>query len=214
MWCKQENENSHHQQFFSRVDETRRMCFKIWKKKKKGVPVIEPTNTTSIIDTSHVFEKRMTIADFCSVLGVEEDATRSQIDQAYVMRSMMADPEKHPPHLRKLKTREYLELQQAHGVLVRHHVRKQQQQSIVRKKNQYKLSSTQNPAIASSSNSPIATTSSSSTEVSLGLVVGPNSQGAATKSGEKSTDNSRILNVNSTNRQTGASTLVVGPGLH
>lgn len=181
------------------------MCFKIWKKKKKGVPTIEPD---SRIDTSHVSEKRMTIADFCSVLGVDEDATRSQIDQAYVMRSMIADPEKHPPHLRSIKTRECLKLQQAHTALVRHCIRKQQQ-SIIQKKNQLRVAT--NEAIASSSDSPVATTSS--TLVSIGLVVGPSSQGATTKSGEKSSDNSRILNVNSTNRQTGASTLVVGPGL-
>ena len=180
------------------------MCFKIWKKKKKGVPTIEPDTR---IDTSHVFEKRMTIADFCSVLGVDEDATRSQIDQAYVMRSMVADPEKHPPHMRKIKTREYLELQHAHTALVRHCIQKQKLS--IQKKNQYGVAT--NTAIASSSNSPIATTSS--TLVSLGLVVGPSSQGATTKSGEKSSHNPRILNENSTNCQTGASTLVVGPGL-
>jgi hypothetical protein len=181
------------------------MCFKIWKTKKKGVPTIEPD---SRVDTSRVFEKRMTIADFCSVLGVDEDATRSQIDQAYVMRSMIADPEKHPPHMRKIKTRERLELQHAHTALVRHCIQKQQQ-SILQKKNQYRAAT--NNAIASSSDSPVATTSS--TLVSLGLVVGPSSQAATTKSGEKSSDNSHVLNVNSTNRQTGASTLVVGPGL-
>ena len=54
------------------------------------------------------------------VLGVSEDATSSQIRRAYLEKSKEAHPDKFPPSMKDLKTREFLQLQDAYNWLNAH----------------------------------------------------------------------------------------------
>lgn len=55
------------------------------------------------------------------ILGVSEDATPLEIRRAYLERSKDAHPDKNPPAMKELKTKEFLQIQDAYNWLNARH---------------------------------------------------------------------------------------------
>lgn len=109
------------------------------------------------------------------ILGVREDATPSQIRKAYLERLKDVHPDKNPPSMKDLKTKELLQLQDAYNWLnARHqcHVNRKGELNGDKKATNSNVSGSTMPTIFANGNTN-KTLSSQINLVAFGLVVGP-----------------------------------------